>query len=63
MCPIGDWQTHFDANREEALREGESLCLVACEPQREQLRGFVLAAIDHDAGLWRYRDWIEVAAL
>jgi GNAT superfamily N-acetyltransferase len=58
-----DWETHFDANMEEALRERESLCLVACEPQSGQPRGFVLAAIHHDSGLWRYRDWVEVEAL
>jgi ribosomal protein S18 acetylase RimI-like enzyme len=58
-----DWETHFDAAMEEALRGRESLCLIARERQSGQTGGFVLAAIHHDSRMWRHRDWVEVEAL
>jgi GNAT superfamily N-acetyltransferase len=58
-----EWEIHFDAIIEESLRQRESLCLIACEAQSGQPRGFVLAAIHRDSHMWRYRDWVEVEAL
>jgi GNAT superfamily N-acetyltransferase len=58
-----EWESHFDATMAEALRQSESLCLIACEAQSGQPRGFVLATIHRDLRMWRYRDWVEVEAL
>ena len=58
-----EWETHFDAAMEEAVRGRESLCLIACERQSGQTCGFVLAAIHRDSGMWRHREWVEVEGL
>src|SRR5262245_6963561 len=57
------WETHFDAAIQQALCGDESLCLIARESGTDQPRGFALAAVHHDAGMWRYHEWIEIEAL
>jgi ribosomal protein S18 acetylase RimI-like enzyme len=58
-----EWDTQFDAAMGDALRERESLCLVACEPQSDRPRGFILATIHRDSRMWQHRAWVEVEAL
>jgi GNAT superfamily N-acetyltransferase len=57
-----EWESHFDAAIEHAL-QGTSLCLIAYEANGNRPIGFILGAVHHDSGMWRYREWVEVEAL
>jgi GNAT superfamily N-acetyltransferase len=58
-----EWELHFDAAIQAALRGDESLCLIACEADSLRPCAFALAAVHRDSGMWRYREWVEVEAL
>lgn len=58
-----EWETYFDACLEESLVGHKTLCLVAKDPATGVICGFVVAAVHHDSGMWKYRDWVEVEAL
>lgn len=58
-----EWEYHFEAAIQVALRGDEALCLIAREPDSPHPCGFALAAVHRDSGLWRYREWVEVEAL
>lgn len=58
-----DWESHFDAAIQEAMRGDDALCLIAREAESHRPCGFALAAVHRDSGMWRYREWVEVEAL
>jgi ribosomal protein S18 acetylase RimI-like enzyme len=58
-----EWETHFDAAIQQALRGDEWLCLIARETDTDQPYGFALAAVHRDSGMWHYHEWVEVEAL
>lgn len=57
------WEAHFEKVMHQALHDAGSLCLIARETGTGQPCGFALAAVHHDSGMWRYREWVEVEAL
>ena len=58
-----EWEAHFDTKLRHALHDAGSLCLIAREIGTGRPCGFALAAVHHDSGMWRYREWVEVEAL
>src|SRR5262249_3764403 len=50
------WETRFDAAIEQALRQDETICLIAREAGSGLPCGFALAAIHHDSDMWRYHE-------
>lgn len=58
-----EWETHFDAAIQEALRGEEALCVIAREDDTRRPCGFALASVHHDSRMWRHHEWVEVQAL
>jgi GNAT superfamily N-acetyltransferase len=58
-----EWEPHFYAAMQQALRGDEAVCLIACESGTDRPQGFALAALHRDSGMWRCREWVEVEAL
>jgi ribosomal protein S18 acetylase RimI-like enzyme len=57
------WEAHFSTAMHRALCADDAICFIAREVGGGLPCGFALAALHHDADMWRHHEWVEVEAL